>query len=124
MDYFVNLPTNTLFIPKSDIIKTVLDKVTNIDAIDITFISDTNENACKDGYYYKYIRSYTGNQNRWINTRISYDYNKTLGLDEYGNIQLDSIFEIPIISNGVRYVPDHSKPNDSFIVDAIQFIFI
>ena len=124
MDYFVNLPTNTLFIPKSDIIKTVLDKVPNIDAIDINFISDTNENACKDGYYYKYIRSYTGNQNRWVNTRIPYDYNKTLGLDEYGNIQLDSIFEIPIISNGVRYVPDHSNPNDSFSVDAIQFIFI
>ena len=34
MDYFVNLPTNTLFIPKSDIIKTVLDKVHNIESID------------------------------------------------------------------------------------------
>ena len=55
---------------------------------------------------------------------MPYDYNKTIGLDEFGNIQLDSIFEIPIISNAVRYVPDHSKPSDSFNVDAIQFIFI
>lgn len=124
MDYFINLATNTLFIPKSDIIKTVLDKVHTVEAIDISFISDVNENACKDGYYYKYIRSYIGNQNRWIKTRVSYDYNKTIGLDEFGNIQLDSIFEIPIISNAVRYVPDHSKPSDSFNVDAIQFIFI
>lgn len=124
MDYFVNLQTNTTFIPKSDIIKTVLDKVPTIESIDISFISDINENACKDGYYYKYIRSYTGNQNRWVKTRIPYDYNKTIGLDEFGNIQLDSIFEIPIISNGVRYIPNHSKPTDSFSVDAIQFIFI
>ena len=124
MDYFVNLPTNTLFIPKSDIIKKVLDNVPTVDSIDISFISDVNENACKDGYYEKYVRSYTGNQNRWIKTRIPYDYNKTIGLDEFGNIQLDSIFEIPIISNAVRYVPDHSKPTDSFNVDAIQFIFI
>ena len=124
MDYFVNLLTNTLFIPKSDIIKKVLDNVPTVDSIDISFISDVNENACKDGYYEKYVRSYTGNQNRWIKTRIPYDYNKTIGLDEFGNIQLDSIFEIPIISNAVRYVPDHSKPTDSFNVDAIQFIFI
>lgn len=124
MDYFVNLQTNTTFIPKSDIIKTVLDKVPTIESIDISFISDVNENACKDGYYYKYIRSYTGNQNRWVKTRMPYDYNKTIGLDEFGNIQLDSIFEIPIISNGVRYIPNHSKPTDSFSVDAIQFIFI
>jgi hypothetical protein len=124
MEYFKNIESNTLFIPKSDIIKAVLDNVSTVESLDIVFISDKNETACKDGYYYKYTKGFFGDTNRWIKSKFMYSYNSTLGLDEFGNIKLDSIFEIPIISNGVRYVPDHSKPTDSFNVDAIQFIFI
>ena len=124
MEYFKNIESNTLFIPKSDIIKVVLDNVPTVESLDVTFISDKNETACIDGYYYKYTTGLYGDPNKWVKSKFVYDYNSILGLDEFGNIQLDSIFEIPIISNGVRYVPDHSKPTDSFSVDAIQFIFI
>jgi hypothetical protein len=51
----MNLPENTKFIAKSDIIKAVVDNVSNIDAFDFDFISNKNEEAFKNGFYNEYV---------------------------------------------------------------------
>jgi hypothetical protein len=57
-----------------------------------------------------------------------YDSNIELGLDEYGNIKLDNVFEIPIISNNVSYVTDVeytiNKKNKLNLEEAVQVLFI
>lgn len=124
-DYFMSLESNTVFIPKSDLITLLTNNVSHIDAVDLTFISDANEIAKYNGYYYKYRMN---KSNKIEKIKQMYDSNIELGLDEYGNIKLDNVFEIPIISNNVSYVTDVeytiNKKNKLNLEEAVQVLFI
>lgn len=125
-NYFIYLPSNVSFIAKSDIIKYILEHVNYIESLDLTIVSDADEIAYKNGFYYKYeLTNVNGNQ-KYIKVKKIYDNTKSLGLDEYGNIQLDGKIEIPVVSNSVHYITERNnkKVKSSSMLDAVQCIFI
>lgn len=123
-NYFIYLPTNVSFIAKSDIIKYILEKVKYIESIDLTIISDIDELAYKNGYYYKYELVDSNGTQKYTKVKKIYDNSKTLGLDEYGNISVDGKIEIPIISNNVQYNTERKTSSRTTVkLPAVQCIF-
>lgn len=123
IDYFINIDSNTLFIAKSNIIKKILDDISYIDSIDITIVSDINESAYLNGYYYKYEKFNNNGTWKYIKNKKVYN-NELLGLDDFGNINLDSKFNIPILSNNIKYCPDHNGDKTTITINATQIYFI
>lgn len=125
-EYFMNLPVNTNFVSKSDLIKYILDNIEYVTAIDLTFISDMYERAYYNNYYYTYKKINVDGEYKYEYTKNVFDKSNTLGLDDLGNIKLNSLFEIPIISNNVTYIPnkdEHSKENKIILDNAVQIYF-
>lgn len=128
--YFLNLPINTTFIPKSDIINEVLKNDDNIKSIDIQFVSKLAEDAFYEGYYYTYKLTYTNHGWTDIKTKIYYEPDTNPGLDKYGNISLTSSREIPLLRGSFNYYPtkndtlEISQKNNSINMETIQVIFI
>lgn len=120
-NYFVNLPNNTSFVSKSSLIKLILDKLPYIESLDLYFISDINETAKQTGTYEKYVK--TNVNGNWVyqKQKLIYDKAVPLGLDGYGNIEIQDLFEIPVISNNVKYI---SSDGNSITLPAVQCLFI
>lgn len=124
--YFITLPENTTFIPKSDIIKVCLEADDNIKAFDIDFISALNEQAYHDGWYNKYQRRLINGVYKYIPIKTVYDAYSVAGMDAYGNIKLDSTTEIPLLHGDFNYYPDKSANDktNSIRMDTLQIMFI
>lgn len=124
--YFMSLSENTTFIAKSDIIKVCLESDDNIEAFDIDFISELNEQAYHDGWYNKYKRQLINGVYKYVPVKTAYDSYNAAGLDAYGNIQLDSTVEIPLIHGGFNYYPNKTSYDRTTCMrmDAIQILFI
>lgn len=125
-EYFINITTNTQFIAKSDLIKLITEKNNNIDAIDFNFVSELAEDTFYKGYYNKYQLQYANKSYNYITKKVLYEKDTVPGLDLYGNIQLDSKLEIPMLRGGFKYYPNKESltKNDSVILDAVQVFFI
>jgi hypothetical protein len=125
-DYFINLKPNTNFVSKSELIKYILDNISYIESIDLTFISDIDETANKTGYYYKYDRVNTNGSWKYEYTKHIYTKDLNLGLDEFGNISIEDKFGLPWIANNVTYAYSYDETNnDSYVLDnAINFIYM
>ncbi len=125
-EYFVNLNIKTQFIPKSDLIKQVIDNVDSIESFDFNFISELAENTFYQGYYDKQTLKFVNKGYVITNNRILYESDKQPGLDDYGNISLDTQLEIPVLRGGFKYYPnkDTNEKNDSIMIDSIQVFFI
>lgn len=123
--YFLNILTSGQFIPKSDIIKYILDNDENIVSIDIDIISDLAEQTYNNGYYNKYELQFINQSYEYITKKVMYEKDTTPGLDIYGNINLDSKLEIPYIGGGFKYYPDKETNSKDFIrIEPIQIFFI
>lgn len=126
-EYFINIGTNTQFIPKSDLIKSIIDEDDNIEAIDFNFISELAENTYYNGYYDKYYLLYANKSYNYATKRVLYEKDATPGLDNYGNIQLDSKLEIPLLRGGFKYYPNKDSDEgkyDAITLDSVQVFFI
>lgn len=125
-NYFISLNTNTQFIPKSDIIKAVIDEDDNIKAFDFNFVSELGEQTYYKGYYDKYYLQYVNKSYSYKTKRVLYESDKLAGLDYYGNISLDTKIEIPILRGGFNYYPnkDTNDKDTAITLDAIQVFFI
>ena len=133
INYFKNLEYNINFISKSNILKYILDNVNNIKSLNIEIISEQNEEAFNNKFYYKYVsKNYNG---KVIYNKIRYNYetNLHLGLDNMGNISLDNNLYIPILSNGIKFYSDKSiniQTQENIItdniitLDAVNVVFI
>ena len=124
--YFMNLPENTQFISKSDIINTVTDADSNIESFDFDFISELNENAYNDGYYIEYKQRVVNGVYKHIPTKIIYDKTNTPGLDQIGNIQLNSKLQIPLLHGDFYYYPNKESNDKSTSIktESIQVMFL
>lgn len=124
--YFLNCLENVQFVSKSELIKRIHDENECIKAIDLDIISDLNEQCYKKGYYDKYVLQNINGKNKYVTKRVIYESETVPGLDNYGNIQLDSKFEIPIIQGGFNYYPnkDQGLKNDQIKIQDIQIFFI
>lgn len=128
-DYFINLEDNVKFIPKSDLIKKVLDENPVIKSFDIHFISDANEKAYKNRYYNKYVLKYINGVYKYVPIKYIYESTNQVGLDAYGNISVESDIEVPVLNGGFKYYPDKSEvykagETEDINIDAIQYFFI
>lgn len=124
--YFLELPNNTLFIAKSTIINMLVNNIELISAIDVDIISKYTEDAYYDNHYTKYETSLINNSYHYKTVDKIYESGSTPGLDNYGNISLDSKLEVPIMKGSFRYYPN-KKENDktNFIrIPDIQVYFI
>lgn len=123
--YFINLKDNVQFIAKSDLITIGLNASTEIESFDLNIISGLAEDTYYKGYYYKYELKLINDTYQYVQTKVLYEKYSTPGLDAYGNIQLDSKLEIPMLSL-INYYMDKETNNKTNLskINAIQCVFI
>lgn len=124
--YFMNLPENTQFISKSDIINVVTEADSNIESFDFDFISELNEDAYSNGYYIEYKQRIINGIYKYIPVKTIYDKTNTPGLDQVGNIQLNSKLQIPLLHGGFYYYPNKESGDKSTSIktESIQVMFL
>jgi hypothetical protein len=89
-------------IPKSDLVA-IVEGINGVDSVDITFVSQENEDAINDGFYYRIektssvVKSLTTETLKKITVKPN--ENPNLGLDEFGDIVIQQN-EVPIIRGG------------------------
>ena len=100
-NYLLNV-TRRDRIPKSDLVA-IVEAINGVDSVDITFVSQVNEDAIIDGFYYRVektssvVRSLTTETLKKIT--VAPGENPNLGLDEFGDIVIEQN-EVPIIRGG------------------------
>ena len=128
-NYFISLPDNTLTIYKSELITTVMNNISDIEAFDLKFVSALAEEAFKNSYYIKYELTVANNEFKFVPKKVFYEKDSEPGLDSFGNIQLDSKLEIPILHGGFNYYPNKTSMKESenkqtISMETIQFYFL
>lgn len=128
-NYFMGLFNNVQFIAKSDLIKRILDENGSIKSIDIDIISELAEQTYANGYYNKYELKLINGEYKYVPVKVMYETNSSPGLDDFGNIVLDSKLEIPVLHGNFNYYMN--KTNDKKIglnnvikIDTIQVYFV
>lgn len=121
-EYFINLPENTTFIAKSDIIKTVLAADDRIKSFDIEFISDTAESAWYEGYWVKYVQRMVNGVYSYVPVKTIYDSSVIPCMDNFGNIMLDTTIEMPMLSGGFNIYDKNT--GDSFRANTLDILFM
>ncbi len=89
-------------IPKSDIV-TIIEKIKGIDSVSVSFVSERNEQAILNGYYYKYSTIMDKTTQTEIITKdkilVPANTDPNLGLDEFGDIVIGK-YEQPLFRGG------------------------
>lgn len=124
--YFMELETETQFIAKSDIMKFLLDNITNIESLDIDIMSELGEQTYFNGYYDKNELKFINGIYEYRSIRTIYESQRYPGIDSYGNISLDSKLEVAMLHGGFKYYTDKESgnKNDFVLVDDVQIFFI
>jgi hypothetical protein len=102
-EFFSDLQSN-IFMPKSDIVQLIKNNVSEIDGVDVYFLSERNETAIQTGSYsnieYKFDPS-LGYYKKYQNTvDLAPGENPGLGLDSHGNILLSNNEQYPVLMGG------------------------
>lgn len=123
-DFMLNIQTD-YFIPKSDIIQLIKNNISEVDGVDVYFLSEKNETAMQTRQYtdidYKYDMV-TGGYN--ITEKVVHLYpgeDPNLGLDKHGNIILESDFQFPVIMGGWDYL--NKQGNEVVINNPLTIIY-
>lgn len=124
--YFMSLDNDIQFIPKNDLVNLGSTCNENIESFDIDIVSEMNETAFYNKYYYKYEMTFNNGVYSFEKKKTFYEGNTTLGLDLAGNIQLDTKLEIPVLGGFFRYFPDKESNNttEEHRIEPITFFYI
>lgn len=125
--YFLRFINNTQFISKSSIIKYLLDNISSITSLDIDILSELAEETYLNGYYYKYELRLINGVYKYVPIKVIYEPDKTPGLDSFGNIQLSSKLEIPLLHGNFKYFYNKGTTvfnTDCEIVQPVQVYFV
>lgn len=130
-NYFIGMFNNVQFIAKSDLIKRILDNNASIKSIDIDIVSELAEQTYHDGYYNKYELKLVNGEYKYVTVKVLYEPNASPGLDDFGNIVLNSKLEVPVLHGGFKYYinKDNDKKiglssNNCINIDTVQVYFI
>lgn len=119
-EFFSNIQSD-IFIPKSDIIQLLKNNITEIDSVDIYFMSQKNEEALINSYYIKNNYIYNPSKGTYDLTKetvyVYGDEDPGIGLDEHGNIYLEDNSQFPVIMAGWSY---RSSNNDDVTVTVLE----
>ena len=98
---------NDLFIPKSDIIHLLKKEIPEIDGVDVYFMSERNEQAIMQGWYIKKTYTYNPGTQKYVikseKVAVPSGTNPNVGLDEHGNIYLDTNDQFPVLMGNWMY---------------------
>jgi hypothetical protein len=123
-NFFANI-SNDIYIPKSDISHLLKSNIDEIDGVNVYFISKLNEDALINKYYTNKIYTYNFDKSTYnIKEEIVYLYdgeNPNLGLDSHGNIQLDSVDQVPVLIGGWSFLNDNNSTVT--VTDPLNIIF-
>lgn len=125
-NYFMNLPNDTTFIPKSDFITSILNNSTVIKSVDIDIVSGLAEQTFRDGYYNYYKLQLINGNYEYISKKVLYEEDSYPGLDSFGNISLSSKLEMPFLNGGFNYYPNKTDGDTStkIRIEPVQVYFI
>lgn len=127
--YYLNINRNDI-IPVSDIISLV-EGIDGVDTCDVFFVSEENERAIIDGYYYTTEKvwknlEYVENQKKVL---INYGDDPRVGFDDFGNIKMNE-YEVFIPKGGWKdrdgnyytETPEEGKlgPLNIFFIDKVD----
>lgn len=114
-----------IFIPKSDIIQLIKNNISEVDGVDVYFLSERNEKAIQTRQYIKTIYNYdpiTSGYSKKYETVYLYDgENPNLGLDSHGNIYLESDEQFPVLMGNWDYLNQNGQEVN--IIDPLIIIF-
>lgn len=121
-EFFSDVTSDT-FIPKSDIIHLIKENISEVDGVDVYFLSERNETALQTKSYINTIYRYDPSQGTYIKkSERVYLYegeNPQLGLDSHGNILLQNDEQFPVIMGGWDFLNSEGQEvhvNDPLIV--------
>jgi len=123
-NYFMNLKEDSKFIAKSDLINIGSLCHDDIESFDIDIISELSEETFYRGFYYTSNFEYINGKYNLVNKKVYYESDTNPGLDNYGNISLNSKLEIPILGGGFNYYTDKPNKNSFIKIDPITIIWI
>ena len=145
-EYFLNLERRDK-IPRSDLIK-IIEEVEGVDSVNVNFVSADNEEAIRNGFYYKEV-SYNNKQTsdvlldqlknntqNTLNINLSTDVTKNekiilssgtdpmLGIDSFGDIIIGDK-ELPIMRGGFvdRNGVEYKDGIDPLNLSAVNVVF-
>ena len=128
-DFFSNIQSD-IFIPKSDIIQLIKNEVTEVDSVDLYFLSELNETALQTGQYinttYLYDPSLGTYKKSVENVYLYPGENPNLGLDTHGNIYLKSDEQFPVLMGGwdfINKVEETQETQEVSITDPLIIIY-
>jgi len=127
LDYFINLKDSTQFISKAELISNIINNCSDIKGLDINIISEAAEKAYYENSYIKYELKHSNGVYYYIPVKHTYDKSDLPGLDEYGNISLDSKLEVPMLHGEFKYYPEkenNKNKKDSIMINDIEIYFI
>lgn len=111
-DFFSNVHSD-IFIPKSDIVHLIKSAIDDVDGVDIYFLSQKNEDAIINQAYTKDVFVLNNLTGQYIkkteNVKLYDGENPNLGLDNHGNIWLESDAQFPILMGGWDYQSDNGE---------------
>lgn len=123
-EFFSNIQSD-IFIPKSDIIQLIKNEVTEIDSVDLYFLSELNETALQTGQYinttYLYDPSLGTYKKSVENVYLYPGENPNLGLDAHGNIYLRSDEQFPVLMGGWDFL--NSENQEVKVTDPVIIIY-
>ena len=124
-EYFMALSRSTKYIAKSALInKLITDIPDTFVSIEFDFISDETESAFYNGYYTEYEYKNENGSGKYVKINKNYEKDSTPGLDTFGNIELTSDLEFPLLTSGFKYYPDKSSKTDSIVIqDAVMVYY-
>lgn len=123
-EFFANVNSD-IYIPKSDIINLIKTNVEGIDGINVYFLSEKNETALQTKRYTVKNSIYNPSTQTYDVITEEYDIlegeNPNLGLDNHGNIYIESDEQFPVLMGGWDYL--NSKGDEITIVDPLIIVF-
>lgn len=123
-NFFADIQSD-IFIPKSDIIQLIKNEIKEIDGVDVYFLSNVNETALRNKYYFNKTYKYNPSKGVYeVATEKVYLYdgdNPNLGLDEHGNIYLKSDAQFPAIMGGWSYINDNG--DEVNVIDPVTIVY-
>ena len=109
-EFFADVNSD-IYIPKSDIVNLIKNNVEGVDGVNAYFLSEMNETALQTKQYVVDNEVVT----------LSEGENPNLGLDNHGNIYLESDNQFPVLMGGWDYL--NSKHDEVDIIDPLIIVF-
>lgn len=112
------------YVPKSDLINLIKENVDSVDGVTCYFLSQRNEEAIINNYYYDRQKLYdpvTGTyRTKEIRVSLRRGENPSLGLDAHGNIVIDANDQFPVLMGGWSFL---NKQNNMVVTQPLTIIF-